>query len=209
MFAERTPTDGSSTVIATTLAGPFNENVPGTSTNTFVGSRVDYLLNQKNTFNVNYNYHRTESDNSEFVPRVGGGFSLIGGGGGGTINYLLPERGSNRENSNHSLRMSETFIASARLIHEARLQIEFDQNRQEARTPGTAVNVLDAFNGGGSPCCPSNTKDFGVEYQDYLTYTYKKHTIKAGMQFWYDKITISGKLCRTYTSPVLTSTTGR
>ncbi len=55
-----------------------------------------------------------------------------------------------------------------------------------ADTQGVAINVLDSFNGGGSPCCPSKTRLDQLDWQDYLTWTHKKHTIKGGFQLEYD-----------------------
>ncbi|MEK7833180.1 MAG: hypothetical protein AAB401_18970, partial [Acidobacteriota bacterium] len=111
----------------------------------------------------------------------GGGF----GGGGGTTNNLLPERGSNRTSSGHNIRLSETWIISSKMIHEARFQFSRDTSNQKALFPGVSITVLDAFSGGGSTCCPNSTRTTQLEYQDYLTYTSKgaKHTIKGGVQF--------------------------
>ncbi|NBO64757.1 MAG: hypothetical protein EBU88_07925, partial [Acidobacteria bacterium] len=55
-------------------------------------------------------------------------------------------------------------------------------NLATARTTGVAINVLDAFNGGGSTCCPSESTTSQVEWQQYLTWTMKKHTVKFGWQ---------------------------
>jgi outer membrane receptor protein involved in Fe transport len=36
-----------------------------------------------------------------------------------------------------------------------------------AVSQGMAINVLDAFNGGGSPCCPTSTHQNQIDFQDY------------------------------------------
>jgi hypothetical protein len=199
LFANRQDLDGSNTTVAKTLDGDFVANVPSTTVSTYVGGRVDYLINNKNTLNVNYNYRTSESVNQEFGNRFGGGFGGFGGGGGGFGggggggfggggSNLLPERGSNRQNSSHNLRLTETWIINSRMLHEARLQYQRERSDQQANTVGLAINVLDSFNGGGSTCCPNVSNSDSIEYQDYLTVTLKKHTIKGGIQFEYEKI---------------------
>ncbi|HEU0185533.1 MAG TPA: hypothetical protein VFS27_09475, partial [Blastocatellia bacterium] len=105
-----------------------------------------------------------------------------GGGGGQGGNYTLPERGSNSENTSHSLRLSVTSIINTRLINEARFRWEGERRSRNANTDGVAIDVLDAFNGGGATCCPNSTRQNNFELQNYVTYTHKKHTIKGGIQ---------------------------
>lgn len=203
LFADRNSTDGSNNTYAKTLTGDFFANVPIETISTFIGLRTDYLLNDRNTLNTSYNYRQSDSMNQEFAARTGGGGfggggGGFGGGGGGfggagggatsTTSNLLPERGSNRNTTGHNLRISETWIISSKMIHEARFQFSRDKSDQTALFNGLAINVLDAFNGGGSTCCPNNTQTTQFEYQDYLTYTSKgaKHTIKGGAQLEHD-----------------------
>ncbi len=200
VFLDRNTTDGTNNTFAKTLNGDFIANVPTESVNYNIGFRSDYLLNDKNTLNTFYSYRASESMNQEFAVRAfgggfggggggfgggGGGFGGFGGGGGGGgSNNLLPERGSDRTSSGHNLRISETWIINSKTIHEARFQFSRDNSDQIALFQGVAINVLDAFSGGGSTCCPNTTETTELEYQDYLTYTSKgaKHTIKGGVQ---------------------------
>ncbi|MBI1762614.1 MAG: carboxypeptidase regulatory-like domain-containing protein, partial [Acidobacteria bacterium] len=184
--AERRTLTGSSTVVADTLAGPFVANVNAPSTSTNFSARLDYLLNPKNTLNISYNLFSTAAANREFGARFGGG-----GGGGGTTggnSFLLPERGSNSDNTNDTLQLGETSIINSRLILESRLRYQHENNRATADTTGVAINVLDAFGGGGATCCPSRTRQDNLEWQDYLTWTKQKHTLKSGIQLQYDNI---------------------
>ncbi len=198
IYADRNMTDGSNNTYARILTGDFFANVPIETVSTNIGVRADYLLNDRNTLNTNYSYRRTNSINQEFAAAgggggfggfggggFGGGGGGFGGGGGGGTNNLLPERGSDRTSSGHNIRLSETWIINSKMIHEARLQFSRDNSDQNALFQGVAINVLDAFNGGGSTCCPNFTQTTQIEYQDYLTYTTKgaKHTIKGGVQF--------------------------
>jgi len=200
--------EGGATVTATTLDGPQVFNVPAPSSNRNLMLRADYLLNNRNTLNASYMFFGSESDNREFAVRFGGfgggpggggpGGGGFGGGGfgggfgggatGGSGNYTLPERGSNSTNNNHTLRLAETFIINSTLLLESRLQLQRESSRATANTTGVAINVLDAFNGGGATCCPSETDTTGAEWQQYLTWTKKKHTLKFGVQLLRDNV---------------------
>jgi len=189
---ERRTLEGSNNVNATTLDGLYTANVKAPNSNLFFNVRTDFLLNDRNTLNVSYNRFGNTSLNREFAVRFGGGGGFGGGGFGGGGNnlssgstYLLPERGSNSENANHTLQLSETFIISPKLILESRLRYQRENSNTTAVSQGVAINVLDAFNGGGSTCCPNTRQENNLEWQEYLTFTHKKHTIKGGLQFQY------------------------
>jgi hypothetical protein len=178
MYGDRNQSTGSNTANAFTLAGPFFENVPTSSVGYSLGVRTDYLINDKNTLNLNYNYRTRKSLNREFVDW----------GGGGDNDLLLPERGTDSNDSDHSLRIAETWIISSRLINEARMEYDREHSNIVARRQGRTIDVLDSFSGGGSDCCPNESRSDEIELQNYLTFTEKRHTIKAGVQFEHDNI---------------------
>jgi hypothetical protein len=167
---------GSGTVRAEILNGPFVANVAAPNESAYFSARGDYLLNQKNTFNLVYSRSASEALNREFAARLASG---------GTSNFTLPERASSSEDVNHALQLAETWLINARLIHESRLRLQYDVRHLRANTQGYAVNVLDAFYGGGATCCPNNSRQFTAEWQDYLTYTHKKQTLRGGVQAEY------------------------
>ncbi len=203
-FANRSDTDGSTPTVVTKLndnleTESINPLVPSKTVRTFAGGRVDYLINKTNTLNLSYNFNTSRTTNLEFANRFGGGFGFafggggfggggFGGGGSSSNNYMLDTRASNRDNSNHNLRLTETWIINTKMIHEARLQYQRERTDQEANKTGLAINVADAFLGGGSNNSPNLSDSDSVEYQDYLTVTLKKHTIKGGIQFEFEKI---------------------
>jgi hypothetical protein len=202
IFADSYQVDGDNTALAITPEGQLSANVPTATENLFWGLRADYLLNVKNSLNVSYNRWAGRITNREFASGfsvgiyfrgsligVGNGLSGFGAGclPGGGYN-LLPERGSDCDNSNHTLRLAETWVLSSQVVHESRFQYQREHTQLRAKNDGVAINVLDSFGGGGSTCCPSDLLGNGVEYQDYLTYNRKKHTIKGGWQFRYENI---------------------
>jgi hypothetical protein len=161
--------DTSQIVNAITLNGPFTTNVPSTTDTRFYGLRVGSTLDKRNVLNLGYNYVHSERVSS------GGGFTL-------------PDRGSTTDNTNNTFTLAETFVINSRLIHETRIRYQHENTEGTAKTPGVAINVLDSFNGGGATCCPNSTKQDLVDFQDYLTYTYKKHTIRGGFQLQFENI---------------------
>jgi uncharacterized membrane protein YgcG len=49
-----------------------------------------------------------------------------------------------------------------------------------------SIRVLDAFTSGGATCCPTSSTENEFNLQDYLTFTYNRHTIRGGLQFEYE-----------------------
>jgi Carboxypeptidase regulatory-like domain len=164
---ENRTVNSESVINARTLNGPFIANSPSLIENRFIGLRTGYLINQKNTLNVGFNYQQSRRESN------GGDFAL-------------PERGAMSDNTNQTLTISETFLISPRLIHEVRLRYQHEISDQAANTPGVAINVPDAFSGGGDPCCPNKSRQDQLDFQDYLTFSYKKHALRGGFQFEYE-----------------------
>jgi hypothetical protein len=165
--AEQRTFDSDSIINAITPSGPFVANTPSTNESRYFGLRVGSMLSKRNSLNIGYNYHQSERVSN------GGGFEL-------------PERGSTSDNTNHTFTIAETFVVNSRLIHEARLRWQHEDSSATAKTSGVAITVLDAFSSGGAPCCPSSSKQNQLDFQDYLTFTYKKHTLRGGFQLQYE-----------------------
>ncbi len=165
--AENRTMNSESTINARTLNGPFIANAPSLIENRFFGLRTGYLLNQKNTLNASFNYQQSRRESN------GGDFTL-------------PDRGTMFSNTNQTLTLSEIFLITSRLIHETRLRYQHEISNQTARTSGVAINVPDAFSGGGDPCCPNKSRLDRLDFQDYLTFSYKRHSLRGGFQFEYE-----------------------
>jgi hypothetical protein len=83
------------------------------------------------------------------------------------------------------LQFGVTSILSPRLILESRARFQRENSNTTATTQGVAINVLDAFSGGGSTCCPMKRTENNLEWQELVTWTHKKHTVKGGLQLQY------------------------
>jgi hypothetical protein len=199
------PTDGSGLVSATTPEGLYTTLVPAPSRSKGVSFRSGVFLTNTNMLSINYNWRSNDRLNSEFSPGGfgggnfgGGGFVVFGGGGGGGGGFaggnaggsgslMLPERASNTASRNHSLSFSETYVINAKLLLETRLRLQQDKSATEAVSSGLAIDVLDAFQGGGSTKSSANRSN-NTEFQSALTITHKKHTIKVGFQVEHENV---------------------
>ncbi|MGH9936331.1 MAG: carboxypeptidase regulatory-like domain-containing protein, partial [Blastocatellia bacterium] len=133
---ENRAVNSENTINARTLNGPLIANAPSQTENRFFGMRTGYLINQKNTLNAGFNHQQSQRESN------GGDFTL-------------PDRGAMFSNTNQTLTISETFLIHSRLIHEIRLRYQREISNQTAKTSGVAINIPDAFSGGGDPCCPN------------------------------------------------------
>ena len=180
--AESSGLEGSTPVRAETLAGPFLANVPSDNRNRGFFLRGGYLVNKNNTVHLTYTDRWSRVANREFAARFGGR------GSGGTGIFTLPERASDSENTSRSFSVSEMWLVNSLLVHETRLRYQNDSSESRAATDGVAINVLDAFYGGGSTCCPLSSRRDEINFQDYLTFTWKKHTVRGGLQFLWQRL---------------------
>lgn len=124
--------------------------------------RTDLLATRKHTLGLQYRRSQSESLNSGGV-------------------FVLPERASKNSSSEDTLRFSLTTIASERAVNELRIQASRRKNDARSLFDGVAINVLDAFNGGGGQQFTDNLNR-NLDFTDTLTYSRKAHTIKAGFR---------------------------
>ena len=146
----------------TLLPEPFSATVLTPRRFTNFSIRTDFLATKKHTLGLQYRHSEGESLNA------GGAF-------------VLPERVSKSSSSEDTLRFSLTTIASERAVNELRLQASRRKNDARALFDGIAINVLDAFSGGGGQQFSDNLNR-NLDFTDTLTYSRKAHTIKAGFR---------------------------
>lgn len=119
-------------VRAITLDGPVNRGVFSPNVNRNLGMNGQLYLNPAHTFNFAGNYNTNAAKNQGI-----GGFSL-------------PERALNFKGHNWNFQLSERGILRPTFISEIRFSYYHNQNSLLPATEALAVNVLDAFNGGGA-----------------------------------------------------------
>lgn len=120
-------------------------------------------LNKKNKFSANYNF----SDNNSK--------------GGNVEGFSLPSRANDNEFQAHNLRFSETFFASENLINQFRGSVSYQFNRDFGGSNEVAINVLEAFFGGGSQN-NSSRKRLNFEIANDTSWQKNKYSVNFGWQ---------------------------
>jgi len=142
---------------------PFVDTVLIPRRNTNFSLRTDYLATKQHTIGAQFRHSENISH---------------GAGGGG---FTLPERGSDSTSSENSLRLSLTTIASEHAVNELRLQLSRRESKTRSLSNDVAINVLDAFRGGGGQVFTDDVSD-NLDLTNNVTYTHKSHTFKAGFR---------------------------
>jgi hypothetical protein len=137
-----------STIRAVGINGPVNEGVTSINKSRGFTFQPTLTINKVHSVRANFNYQTQRSENSG----VGG--------------FNLPERASNRNGDNWQLQLTENANFSAKLRNEFRLQVRENGSRTVPVTEGMAINVADAFNGGGATNRSYNlTRDYVIANQ--------------------------------------------
>src|SRR6266568_5014169 len=135
----------------TLVAGPFTDTFLSSLSRTGVTPRVDYQLNSNNTLTVRYSFNRDDVQNAGV-----GGLNLV-------------SRGYHNVANSQTVQATETTVLSARAINEIRFQYYRPTNLSEANTPGFALQVLGAFNGGGAQLGHTTDTQNSYELQNYTS----------------------------------------
>ena len=122
----------SSSIKAVTPAGPVNATVVSPSTYDFISVSQNWYLTTKHTLLDSFSFNRSRSPN----------------GGIGGIN--LPERGYNSSNQSWNIQVSDNLTISSKMTNTFQFRVNHGSSGTNPLTTGIAINVLDAFNGGGA-----------------------------------------------------------
>jgi hypothetical protein len=129
-----------------------------------VSPRLDYLLSTNHT--LSFRYRVEQADISE--------------SGVGSLNLVSL--------SNHVHSLSNTFQVSenatfgSNAINQAKFQFFRVTSSTLPNTPGSEIQVLGAFNGGGSQLGPVYDTQNNYEFQNYTTIVHKTHTLHFGIR---------------------------
>ena len=130
------------------INGPINEGITGITRNRNFRFNPNWTINKTHSLISNFTYQTSRTENSG-----------IGG-------FTLPERATNRKGHSWTLQLTERANFNARMTNEFRVQVRQNVNDQVPVTDAMAINVADAFNGGGATNrSHSQTKDFLVGNQ--------------------------------------------
>lgn len=126
--------------------------------------RFDYQLSTNHTLSVRYSYNR------DIVQNAGtGGLNLV-------------SRGYHNNALSQTIQVTETAVLNPTTINEARFQYFRPETVSQANTPGAAISVLGAFNGGGNPLGRSTSRISNYEFQNYTSILRKTHAWRFGVR---------------------------
>ncbi|HVQ39568.1 MAG TPA: carboxypeptidase regulatory-like domain-containing protein, partial [Pyrinomonadaceae bacterium] len=161
---ERREVSDSSTIRAIVLDPLFNivplsQVVPSPSSRTTFSPRLDYQLNQNNTFVARYTYTRSTNQNS------------------GVGDFNLLSRAYDASNQEHTLQLTETALINQKIINETRFQYVRRVSEQESQNASVITRVSEAFTGGGSQVGFSSNRDVRFELQNFTSWSAGAHSL--------------------------------
>jgi len=143
---------------------PFSQVVPAPSRRTTISPRLDYQLNENNTFVARYTYTRSTSDNA------------------GVGDFNLLSRAYDSSNQEHTLQLTETALINQKIINETRFQYIRRRSDQTSQNASVIIRVSEAFTGGGSQVGFSSNLDERYELQNFTSWSEGPHSLKAGIR---------------------------
>ena len=143
---------------------PFSDIPVATLHRTGVTPRVDYQLSANHTLTVRYSYNRDNIWNAGV-----GGFNLA-------------SRGFHSDASSQTVQATETAVLGATLVNETRFQYFRPDTATTANTPGAAINVLNAFSGGGAQIGHTTDRQSNYEFQNYTSLVRRTHAFRFGVR---------------------------
>src|SRR5262245_47583044 len=164
---ERNESNTAANIYALTPDGsPFLGFVSNPSHNTFGVVGIEHALTDMQTLRVEYQRQQNVSRN------------------GGVGGFNLPERANNRDNGNGQLRAQVQGLFGRSTLNEFHVEWRDNWNNQLSVSNAPSINVLDAFNAGGSGInTRSNQRTFDIE--DNLDFTIgRKHATRVGVELF-------------------------
>jgi len=129
---------------------------------TEISPRIDYQINSNNTLVMRYSFQQQKQ-------------TLAGIG-----NFTLASQGYNTLSTEHRAQLTETAVLGSKTVNETRFQFLNDLNTQNGDNSLPSVNVLQAFNGGGSQVGRSYDLQKHFELQNYTSIAQGAHSLKFG-----------------------------
>src|SRR5437588_5783233 len=100
----------------------------------------------------------------------------------GVGNFSLRSRAFNSSNTEQTAQLSETAVLNERVINETRFQFIHRHPEQIQANSQPAINVLEAFIGGGAQVGLASNSENRYELQNYTSVLRGAHTLKFGVR---------------------------
>src|SRR5207249_2962953 len=125
--------------------------------NTEVTPRLDLQLSPNHTLTLRYDFR----------------LDIIRDAGVGSLN--LVSRGYHADNRSQTVQLTETAVLNNSAVNETRFQYFHPATTLIANTPGTAIQVLSAFNAGGAQVGHTTNSQNSYELQNYTSVLRGRH----------------------------------
>jgi hypothetical protein len=126
-------------------------------------ARMEHLLTPTHTARVEYQRNATRRDNL------------------GVGNFDFPERGYTSDSAEHIARFADSGVVGKKLFNEFRFQARWQNVALDSLSDAQTIQVLNAFTRGGAQI-NSLRRERELEFADNLDITFKKHTMRTGLQ---------------------------
>jgi hypothetical protein len=143
---------------------PILQNVPAPQRLWIGMAKVDWQLGPKNTFITSFNAFDNHKENV---------------GAGGTT---LAEAAYDNQIYDHNLHLTDVTTVSPKLMHEARLGIEWDGRDEIPNSLDPQLQVAGAFTSGGNTNGALRDHEIDTEFDDDAILSLSKHLLKFGSQ---------------------------
>ena len=143
---------------------PFNSVFTVPQRRIIVSPRLDYQLNANNTFSFLYRVEQADISDS----------------GVGSLN--LESLSNHVHFLSHTFQVNETATIGNNIVNHVRFQFFRIGSSTLPNTSGSGIQVLGAFNGGGSQLGPLYDTQNSYEFQDYVTQMYHNHSFHFGIR---------------------------
>ncbi len=136
--------------------------VPYPQTRTDISPRIDYQLSGNQTLTVRWDYYRDTRNNS------------------GVGTFVLPSQAYDSSETDNRIQISDNQVYGTKFINATRFQYIREVSSQTPKQVAPAVDVLQNFDGGGSPQGTQHDTANHYEFQDYASVALAKHYIRFG-----------------------------
>jgi Carboxypeptidase regulatory-like domain len=140
----------------------FVQNLDNPMSRLHLPVRFDYQLTPSNTMTVRYQYNRAVDT------------------GDGPGQYALASQAYNTHSIENTIQIGDSQVINAHLVNDARFEYERDRDEQLPQDLSPTLTVQGAFTGGGSNDGTSRTSGDHYELQNYLTGSFKNHSLRFG-----------------------------
>jgi hypothetical protein len=158
----RAEEDLEAVIFARNASGQITGNVATPQRNTDFAGRISHVLNDNHNIALQYSFHQDSTENQ---------------GVGGVV---LSTAGTNVSSREDQYQYTDNLIISPNLLSQLQVRLETNHDLTESTDTGQKIILLDSFTGGGAQTNRLRTEK-DIRFNWILTWTKKKHTIKAGV----------------------------